>query len=55
LKVQLPPAARDPPVNSIVLVTAVVVRVPSVHCVVEVSVIERPAGKTSVKATLDNA
>lgn len=49
-KLQLPPAASDPLVNSIVLVEAVVVRVPP-HCDDVESATDRPAGKTSEKAT----
>ncbi len=49
--VQLPPAESDPPVKAIVLVAAVVVNVPVVHCVLEESVMVKPEGRTSVKAT----
>ncbi len=49
LKVQLPPAARVPPVKAMVRVAAVVVNVPP-HCEVDESAIDKPAGKTSVKA-----
>jgi len=49
-KEQLPPAASDAPVNAIVLVAAVVVNVPVVHCVDRESATDRPTGKTSVKA-----
>jgi hypothetical protein len=51
LKVQLPPAESEPPIRAMVLVDAVVVNVPEVHCVVDESAMESPAGKTSLKAT----
>ena len=50
LKVQLPPAASEPPVRAIVLMAAVLVTVPP-HCEEEESAIDSPAGKTSVNAT----
>ena len=54
LNVQEPPAASDPPVNAIVRVAAVVVNVPP-HSEVEEFAIDKPDGRTSVKATLLNA
>ena len=50
LKVQLPPAASDPPVNAMVLVDAVVVNVPPLHWGELLSTIESPIGKISVNA-----
>ena len=54
MKVHDPPAASEPPVNAIVRVAAVVVRVPP-HWAVDEFAMDRPAGKTSVNATLVNA
>ena len=56
LKVQLPPAESEPPVNAIVLVAAVVTRlfVPP-HCEDVASAIDRPVGTVSVIVTPVNA
>ena len=55
LKVQLPPAAIEPPVNAITPVPAVVVNVPPPHCAVEVVATVKTAGKVSETATPVNA
>ena len=54
LNVQLPPAAREPPVREIVRVEAVVTKllVP-LHAVVVVLGMESPLGSTSVKEMPD--
>lgn len=53
LNAQLPPAAREPPINEMVS-GAVVISVPP-HSEVEESATVKPVGKTSVKATPVNA
>ena len=50
LKLQLPPAAIDPPLKAITPVAAVVVRVPP-HWDVDESATVSPAGRVSVNAT----
>src|SRR5512139_1951610 len=54
LKLQLAPAASDPPVSAMVRVAAVVIKVPP-HCAEDESATDKPAGNTSVNAMPVNA